>query len=56
MQAHRRSLRRRVMAEVHFTSWLRELVPDGPLKADGGGDSWPLVGAHLPPIYAVRLV
>ena len=24
------------MAEVHFTSWLRELVPDGPVKATGG--------------------
>jgi molybdopterin synthase sulfur carrier subunit len=23
------------MAEVHFTAWLRELVPDGPLRADG---------------------
>ena len=23
------------MAEVHFTSWLRELVPDGPLTAEG---------------------
>lgn len=24
------------MAEVHFTSHLRNLVPDGPLAADGG--------------------
>jgi len=23
------------MAELHFTSWLRELVPDGPLQAEG---------------------
>jgi hypothetical protein len=23
------------MAQVHFTSWLREIVPDGPLSADG---------------------
>lgn len=25
----------RVMAEIHFTSWLRELVPDGPVRVDG---------------------
>ena len=24
------------MAEVHFTSWLRELVPDGPVEVGGG--------------------
>jgi hypothetical protein len=24
------------MANVHFTSWLRELVPDAPLSAAGG--------------------
>jgi sulfur-carrier protein len=24
------------MAQLHFTSWLRELVPDGPLQAQGG--------------------
>jgi molybdopterin converting factor small subunit len=23
------------MAQVHFTSWLRELVPDAPLRATG---------------------
>jgi len=23
------------MAQLHFTSWLRELMPDGPLQADG---------------------
>ena len=23
------------MAHMHFTSWLRELVPNGPLQADG---------------------
>ena len=23
------------MAQVHFTSWLRELVPNAPLSADG---------------------
>ena len=25
-----------IMAQLHFTSWLREVVPDGPLQADGG--------------------
>jgi molybdopterin converting factor small subunit len=24
------------MARVHFTAWLRELVPDGPVQANGG--------------------
>jgi len=24
------------MAELHFTSWLRQVVPYGPLAADGG--------------------
>ena len=24
------------MAQVHFTSWLRELVPNGPMRAEGG--------------------
>jgi molybdopterin synthase sulfur carrier subunit len=24
------------MAELHFTSWLRQVVPDGPVRADGG--------------------
>jgi hypothetical protein len=23
------------MAQVHFTSWLREVVPNGPIDADG---------------------
>jgi hypothetical protein len=23
------------MAELHFTSWLRDVVPDGPLEASG---------------------
>ena len=23
------------MAQLHFTSWLREVVPDGPLQAEG---------------------
>jgi hypothetical protein len=35
------------MAELHFTSWLREVVPNGPLRA--GGDT---VGAALKAIEA----
>jgi len=35
------------MAELHFTSWLRELVPNGPLIA--AGDS---VGAALIELFA----
>jgi molybdopterin synthase sulfur carrier subunit len=34
------------MAELHFTSWLRELVPNGPLTA--GGDT---VGAALRAVF-----
>ncbi len=37
------------MAEVHFTSWLRELVPDGPLTAGGA-----TVGAALDEVFAER--
>lgn len=37
------------MAEVHFTSWLRELVPDGPLKASGA-----TVGAALEEVFGER--
>ena len=37
------------MAEVHFTSWLRELVPDGPLQASGA-----TVGAALDEVFAQR--
>ena len=37
------------MAEVHFTSWLRELVPDGPLTAPGT-----TVGAALEQVFAER--
>jgi hypothetical protein len=38
------------MAELHFTSWLRELVPNGPLQADGGtvGDALAQAFAQLP--------
>ncbi len=34
------------MAELHFTSWLRELMPNGPLNA--GGDT---VGAALADVF-----
>ena len=37
------------MAQVHFTSWLRELVPDGPLEARGG-----TVGEVLGAVFAER--
>ncbi len=37
------------MAEVHFTSWLRELVPDGPLQSGGG-----TVGDALAGVFAAR--
>jgi len=37
------------MAHVHFTSWLRELVPDGPVQAGGG-----TVGAALDAVFAER--
>jgi molybdopterin synthase sulfur carrier subunit len=37
------------MAEVHFTSWLRELVPDGPLTVEGT-----TVCAALEDVFAAR--
>ena len=37
------------MAEVHFTSWLRELVPEGPVHA--AGDT---VAAVLAGVFAAR--
>ncbi len=37
------------MAQLHFTSWLRELVPDGPLQAQGG-----TVGAALTQVFDER--
>ena len=37
------------MAQVHFTSWLRELVPDGPVQAGGG-----TVGDALDAVFAER--
>ena len=37
------------MAHLHFTSWLRELVPDGPLLVDGA-----TVGDALAKVFAER--
>ena len=38
------------MAELHFTSWLRELVPNGPMTAGGDtvGDALGQVFSELP--------
>ena len=37
------------MAQLHFTSWLREVVPNGPLRSDGA-----TVGAALDALFAVE--
>jgi molybdopterin synthase sulfur carrier subunit len=37
------------MAELHFTSWLREVVPDGPLAATGA-----TVGEALAGLFTAR--
>ena len=37
------------MAQLHFTSWLRELVPDAPLQAAGG-----TVGDALQQVFSER--
>jgi sulfur-carrier protein len=37
------------MAQLHFTAWLRELVPDGPLHARGG-----TVGDALAQVFSER--
>ncbi len=37
------------MAQLHFTSWLREVVPDSPLAAEGA-----TVGAALDALFAER--
>jgi sulfur-carrier protein len=37
------------MAELHFTSWLREVVPDGPVEAAGA-----TVGEALGMLFAQR--
>jgi len=37
------------MAELHFTTWLTQVVPDGPLKADGA-----TVGEALGAVFSER--
>jgi sulfur-carrier protein len=37
------------MAQVHFTSWLRQVVPDGPLQATGA-----TVGDALGAVFSER--
>ncbi|MGE5366441.1 MAG: MoaD/ThiS family protein [Betaproteobacteria bacterium] len=37
------------MAQVHFTSWLRQVVPDGPLQAEGA-----TVGDALSALFSER--
>jgi molybdopterin synthase sulfur carrier subunit len=37
------------MAHVHFTAWLRDLVPDGPLEVGGG-----TVGEALTQVFEAR--
>jgi hypothetical protein len=45
------------MAELHFTSWLREVVPDAPLQAAGGtvGDALACVFAERPHVRSYLL-
>ena len=45
------------MAEVHFTAWLRELVPNGPLSAEGGtvGEALSAVFTELPHVRSYVL-
>jgi hypothetical protein len=44
-----RANREASMAEVHFTAWLRELAPDGPVQASGG-----TVGEALAAVFTER--
>jgi hypothetical protein len=45
------------MAEVHFTAWLRSLVPNGPVQAKGGtvGDALGAVFEREPQVRAYVL-
>ena len=45
------------MAQVHFTSWLRELVPNGPVQAAGGtvGDALTVVFESEPQVRSYVL-
>jgi hypothetical protein len=53
------------MAKVHFTAHLNVIAPPELMRVMGSttgslwfsgnsGDSWNLVNAHLPPVYAVK--
>ncbi len=45
------------MAEIHFTSWLRELVPDGPVRASGAsvGEAFEDMFERLPRVRSYLL-
>jgi molybdopterin synthase sulfur carrier subunit len=45
------------MAQLHFTAWLREVVPDGPLTAGGGtvGDALAAVFVERPHVRSYLL-
>jgi molybdopterin synthase sulfur carrier subunit len=45
------------MAQLHFTAWLRELVPDGPLQAEGAtvGDALGYLFAQRPHVRSYVL-
>jgi len=45
------------MAEVHFTSWLRQVVPDGPLQATGAtvGDALDVLFSERPHVRGYLL-
>jgi sulfur-carrier protein len=45
------------MAQLHFTSWLKELVPDGPLTAQGAtvGDALGTLFTELPHVRGYLL-
>jgi hypothetical protein len=45
------------MARVHFTSWLRELVPNGPVDAKGGtvADALEVAFTELPHVRSYVL-
>jgi len=45
------------MAQLHFTSWLREVVPDGPLRAEGTtvGDALGAVFGERPHVRSYLL-
>ncbi len=46
---YERTLELKPMAQIHFTAWLRSIVPDGPVSAPGA-----TVGEALDALFAVR--